>query len=332
MGTNKLYREQQKMRYLKQCRYEEPTKEVIISAFKGACKVEKFYEKDLSEFNQQEVIYLLKRVGGRTRNYLYVLCSFFADYYTWCLSEKLIQDVDNKYVLEKYTMMIENVMPHDSMEERFFTKKVFLEYLDKIYAPENKLISYAIYLSILGEDFEELIHMRIEDLDEENKEMSLVTGRVVKVDDLFIELLKAANSKMFYDEDGKLQSSSRRVDLYNYIENGYVLKQLTRGTNKPVTKSTIIGRLTTIKKQSGNKSMTPLVIYKNGLVEHIRGRFDEKGMSLEEAFMSKVLSTKKKIYKNLYEEIQEYIDEFGSTISAKTLKNDVVKYLYRYED
>jgi hypothetical protein len=81
-----------------------------------------------------------------------------------------------------------------------------------------------------------------------------------------------------------------------------------------------------VKKQTGNKYLDQVNIYKNGLVNHIKSRFMKDGITLEEAF--DIGGTGKK---NIYsEEMKKYIREFGSTMNERSLKLEIKDVLYRF--
>jgi integrase len=324
-----FYNEAQKKRYIEQCPYEETTiNTFIVHMFKLSYKVERYYQKDLSEFNQEEVIDLLKKVNSTSRNYLTSLCTFLSNYYEWCYKEKIIKDIDNKFSPDKTKMMIEAIIPYEVIAKQFFSKSVFLQYLDKIYNESDKLLAYCFYLGIKGKDFEEVVNLKICDLDEENKTIKLITGRIVEVDDYFIELMKKTNSAVYYDEDGTLMSAAnRRIGLYKYISSEYVFKQMARGNANPLSMPSLNKKLKTIKKQANNRFLTVSLIYKNGLVNYIKEQYEKSGNTLKNAILAK---NGERAY--VYElQTQDYIDEFGANITVRQLRKDIVGFIDEFD-
>lgn len=314
------YKEEQKQRYLKTCNYEEVTKPVIETIFNACEPVERSNKKDISEFSMDEIVDFLKKMNANSRGYLNTACSYLENYYTWCLRQGLISDVDNKFSIENTKLIIESIIPKERLDNRYFNKTQLLIYLKKIYAPENKFIVYSFFLGITEE---ELVNIKESDVNKEDMCVYLFTGRTLTVDRLWMNLMELTHTQEYYDSDGKLNSSNRRIDLYFYNKSEYVLKYTIRNDNKPLASTVITTRMRTIKKQTENEYLSVRNIQVNGLVNYIKDKYYEQGITLESAITDKY-NQRSTVYDK---ETQKYIEEFGSTILARVLRREISEHL-----
>lgn len=318
-----MYNKEQKLRYLEQCKYEDTTIESIKVCFSSVADVEHFYEKDLSEFVQPQIEDMLRKVNSRSRGYLTSMCIFFADYYNWCLSEGLVTDVINRYDVLQTKLIIENIIPIERLREKYFNKEEMLKYIDKIYDVTNKFIAYALYWGIKGDSYKELIHLRLEDINRKEKTVKLITGRTMRVDDLFIELAKEAELADYYNADGS--TSLDKLIYYGYVDTEYILRPMNRNEPQPLTLNMVQNRLKIIKEQSENDYLTTTTIYKNGLINYIleRHRETKSDIDLEAILLDKVHG---KLY-TYDKETEIYIEEFGSLIKVRMLRQELEDFV-----
>jgi hypothetical protein len=289
--------------------------------------VESRNKKDLSLFDSNQIIELLKKINSKSRKFLRATCVFFSDYYNWCVSENLVpaNNLGNPYDVSRVKGIIDVIIPKEVLENKFFTKDEFLKYVDNIYDPSNKLIAYCLYLGIRGQENEEIRKLKSSDLNEKRSAVRLFDERIVKVDDTFINLFKeTVNAEHYYPDN---RDYANKLSLYTYSTSDYVFRPCLRGdetyTNEPMPLQTFLTRLTLIKKQSGNLYLTGNVIYRNGLINYIKERYAEKDVSLKDALFYKVDK-----HPYFYEsETQQYIDEFGSNITARMLRSEIKDYL-----
>lgn len=321
-----FYNENQKNRYLLYCKYELTTIESIKVIFNSISPVENHYNKDVSLFVGEQIVDLLKKFNSKSRNFLRVVCAYLFDYYNWCLDENLVpkNNFGNPFDINRTKRIIEEIVPKELLNNKFYTKEKHLEYLDKINDPSNQLILHSIYLGINGDESEEIRRLQITELSEERKQVRLFTGRIVNVDNLFIDLMKKTANAKYYYPDGTIESS--KIGYYTYSRANYVLRACTRGEefdNAPISKQVFFARTRLIKKQSGNPLLTVSVIYRNGLINYIKEKYKEQNISLDKA-----LFDMKNNQSYAYDQItEEYISEFGSKMTARMLRMLVKDYM-----
>jgi len=328
--NNKMYNENQKLDYLNSSEYDDSTKQSIIAMFKTSAIAEEKWDMDLCYFNRPQVIDLLKSYNSTSPDTLKVRCAYLANYYNWCLHEKhYVNDATNYYDSSLSNEIIKNIMPAESLNQRYFKKHTMIKYLDSIYDVSNKFIAYGFYNGICGKNACELINLKMSDYDERTKKIKLITGREVIIDDLLYELMVKTNDQKVYYPNG-IENSNIDYEMNNtFIPSEYILKRCSGGAgekienrvNTPITFRTISSRMYYIKRQTGNRFISMSVIYTNGLINYIKEQFANDGIDLKTALLQKDENDRRiSVYDN---KTQKYINEFGSNISASNLRYNI---------
>jgi hypothetical protein len=125
------------------------------------------------------------------------------------------------------------------------------------------------------------------------------------------------------------ESNSRNYKQRIYIKNGYILSPTASLGDlfdyKPATSKFISQRMILVRKNVKNEYFTMSNLYKNGLMNFIKEKFELKGIGLKTAFYQESDG----IY--VYEkEIQQYVDEFGSKMTTRMLRMQLGKTIDLY--
>lgn len=318
-----MFNSEQKERYIEWARnniYEEPSIELLIRIFEStAFEEEMVFSKDVSEFNDEEVYDLLVNFNSKSRARLQSTCIYLSKYYEWCKHiEHIPLPLDNPFDKRIIDKFIDQVIPKTDLNDKYFTKEVFEDYKNCVPDITNKYIMECFYRGIRGEEFKDIIFSRMNDFDIENKTIKLCSGRIVSVDNYFIKLAKLADSSTHYFKDGiPIELSNPKI--YEYSESEYILKSC--GANRKsdfVSKAVINERLRTIKKQTENEFMSATTLYKNGMINYIKEKYNFKGKDFKLA----VMDTSNDI------ETQEYIQQFGSNMNIRMFRMEIKDYLH----
>lgn len=299
------------------CKYDVNTKPIIHRYFINSERIEVQFEKDLCDFTMDEVVKLLKFFNSRSRKTLILILSYFDDYYKWCLKEGVVEsnNIINFYDRKIMEPFIEEIVPLEFLETKYITREKLLSNMEKMEDYSLKFVSYAIFMSILGDEYKELVNLKVDDLNENEKTVKLITGRVMKVDDLFIDLMKKADQEQYYHPQGVIQSNYRERKYYD--ESSYILKVCNRGTqNEPINAAILTRRLRDAQKIIKNRWFNGTNLYRSGLIDYIKGKFEERGITFKQALYNKV-------NRRDYEfegEIQKYINEFGSNMTTRMFR------------
>jgi hypothetical protein len=335
-----MYNEFQKQRYLSSpnFRFDDSAKEVIRYMFEGAAEVENQEGLDLAQFNKPQVVRLLKSYNSRSKSYLRTMCNSFSDYYSWCLSEGYVDNtnVSNYYDYTIAKPIIDEVIPLHLLIDKYFLKKDIVKWKDIIYDPVMKFVLYAPFCGVYGADAEDLIYLKIDDIDKENRKVDLKSGITLNIDDLFIELaIRANNATEFYPDGFNRNDNSKKPNQYVYDNSCYILKscgQMT--TDVPVSKGIVMNRFRLIQQILENKFITGSNLYKNGLINYIKEKFEEHGITLKDGIFMEVEKGERQFAGNTYvysKELQQYINEFGSNMSDRALRLQMKEIIELYK-
>jgi hypothetical protein len=302
--------------------YDDSVKEIVQRIFNKAEEVEIQQGADLAEFTIDKVSKLFKYFNSRSKGYLTLVAFYCSSYYTFCVQEGFIdnRDVKNYYATEFSKSIIDDVLPLKLLEEKFFTKERILDYIDSFDDFTLKFLLYAPFHGIWGNEYEELINIKITDLNKDEKQVVLFNGRKVKVDDLFINLIESANAETWYHPKGKLEKfyNFRR----NYFDSPFVIKA-AGVKSETASVRMITSRYRDIQNLVGNKMITCGNLYLSGLINYIKERHGDNGITLKQAFTEKSNNSN-----YVHEEkTQQYINDFGANVAVRMLRYKIKDFI-----
>jgi hypothetical protein len=321
------YNNERKLRYLEKCRFSELTIPVIEQWLSKAAVVEANLGKDLAEFNRNEIVNLYKSFNSRSKQTLKTVTYFFSDYYSWCLGEGYISNksVINHYDPNMAKSIIDEVVPLELVENKYYRNLEIYDYLDLIYDKANKFALYAVFRGCLGTQGEDILNLKMSDIDEFKKTAKLYSGKTIPIDDLFIKLAKEANSQTQYIPQEGASNFFNRLD---YSESIFILKSCGNNpSDVPLSYIALQQRFGVIRKQVKNRFINPTTTYNNGLVNYVKERFEEIGVSLRDGLFVKANSQSYK-YKD---ELEEFIKDYGSNTTGRMLRMKLTETIGYFE-
>jgi hypothetical protein len=312
-----------KKRFIENCNYNEPTIPVLEMWFNKVAPIEKTTGKDLAEFTRDEIINLYKSFNLRSKQTLLTATYFFFNYYNWCLSEKYVTNTINQFDPNMIKSVIDEAIPIELLGDKYYRKQEMYDYIDMVYDPVNKFILYAPFRGCLGAEGEDIIHLKLSDINEETKTVNLYSGKILKVDDLFIKLAKEADKQMLYQPDKEAINYYGRL---SYDESSYIIKTCrTKSKDTPVRYPILQQKIRLIKKQTGNRFINLKNSYDNGLINYIKERFEEIGVTLRNG-----LYLKKNVSQYEYsQQLEQFISEFNKGVDIKEINNGVTGRMLR---
>lgn len=318
-----MYNESLKERFIdyRSAMDEESTLDNIRIIFNASELTEIQKEKDIYLFTKMDIVDYLKGLNSKSPAKLRVNCSILKNYYDYCKDvEHLIDDQINYFDASITSPIIDEIFKGSALNDKYFNEEYVKDSLDSILDVSNKFIFYAPFYGIKDDN---LYNLTIEDLDELNKTVKLLDGKTVNVDDLFIKLMKNANNSEAYCENGYYRDLV--FDNYLYANSKFVLKRCSKGEyDEPITGAIAWARMKTIKRQVGNDYLSFMVLYKNGLINFIKKKFEEQGIDLETAILKKDNLK----YYTYSEQIQKYIYEYGAKLNDRMLRMEIKDYIH----
>lgn len=320
-----MYNEMQKSRYINSDKlsYTEDVKNVIRSLFNSAERVEIQEKSDLSNFTKSQIVNLFKSFNAGSRNYLKTVAFYFNEYYMWCQSEGLLDssNVLNYYDAKLIKPIIEMCLPLSNIAEKYISEPMMKEYVENRDVDiVSRFIMYAIFLGIYGQDLEELKYLKIEDLNKNEKTVKLSTGRIVVVDDIFIDLMEKANAEEYYYADGENLLDTPYASKYS--ESIYVIKLCRQHVANEVLKPNVVyARFKKIQENLNNSNLTPANIYKSGLIKYVNRNLMKHGLSLKD-----IVGENKSVFTH-GDLVEKLISEFGSDYDKHKFRREVREIL-----
>lgn len=228
--SGEMYNEDIKKQFLN--RYEgENTRNAYARIFYHSYLIEKSYDKDLYDFNIEEINDLIHSLNPLTKASVRTSASMIRTYIDWAIARR--QNNLNPLDLVD-SQWYDSFLNDDDMP--YFTK-------DQIYQILNQCNNYqdAVIISLLfegagGKEVIELRNLKIGDVNQESNEVILYNekkeSRIIEVSEHCMRLILGAyNQTEYYKIRGEVDSDNSRFGGSDLIETGYIIKPVkTRNT------------------------------------------------------------------------------------------------------
>ena len=223
-------------------------------------------------------------VGAVTKN-----VSIIRTYIDFCINKNVVTHRENR--LATFTVEdAKNLVNQQVLLKKFITREQLKEYQRILYNEQDKLILELPYVGGRGRTCdgctsEEIINLRMSDVDEENKMITLTQNdsktRELEVETSTIELIKDAyNQKIYVENNGEMSNNLRlskpREITINRVED-YVLCVPSLKKFQKFTSNLITSRMSRMQKYLDNPYLTVSGIYMSGMVQLAIDIYKEKG-------------------------------------------------------
>jgi len=223
-------------------------------------------------------------VGAVTKN-----VSIIRTYIDFCINKNVVTHRENR--LATFTVEdAKNLVNQQVLLKKFITREQLKEYQKILCNEQDKLILELPYVGGRGRTCdgctsEEIINLRMSDVDEENKMITLTQNdgktRELEVETSTIELIKDAyNQKIYVENNGEMSNNLRlskpREITINRVED-YVLCVPSLKKFQKFTSNLITSRMSRMQKYLDNPYLTVSGIYMSGMVQLAIDVYKEKG-------------------------------------------------------
>lgn len=285
---NELYNEILKEAYLNSYEGLESTKTTIYHEFKKSSKVEKQYDKDLYAFNNNEIEDLLYTLKCDNIISISRTLSIFKQYVNWCIingQRGIYENGENRIEVFQRTEDVSKYVSNKKVKNKYLSKWEFQDLVNILVNPVDQALLYCLYEFIGGEKVAEIRNLKIGDIDEDNRLVTLIGNngqkRVQKISLKLIELLKETNETMEYISNNGIEGDSKKgyINPLNPISD-YIFRVLSRRDNKnePVAYFAIINKINNIKKYTGYDFITTNSIRETRIMHEIADKMEEDGL------------------------------------------------------
>ena len=181
---------------------------------------EKKYNKDCSQFNQDEVAMMYTDFKAKS---VYVLLNYNTILKAYCAWRRYYH---KEKVTESYenitTELLKTYVPKDS--NKFLSRDEITEIEDQLYNWTDKAILECLWEGISGPSMIDLVNINKSMVDLKEKEMYFSDGRIIKLTDRLCEFLSKAFNEteyMCYGESLRVKKLAGAGNLYKERDNAY---------------------------------------------------------------------------------------------------------------
>lgn len=259
-------------------------KNIYATIFNHAVDFENKFSKDLSAFNQDEAKEYLCSFNCSNHDTLGAYASLIRKYNEYCMENKVPGASNEVWSKINLNFIKENCLA-DTEEVQYITPEMLDNVLEMLPNPCDQFLVLGLYEGLYGFNLEDIWKLSIDDIDENNKTMSLPSGRTIKVSQKLIDLAKASNDTYTYESIAGEQTRKLELDK----ECPYVFKHRPNART-PYNSSSAMTRLTSrmvnIRNYTGLPWVTVPKLNNSGLIEDIKALMKEKNVSLKELIYS----------------------------------------------
>jgi len=222
-------------------------------------------------------------VGAVTKN-----VSIIRTYIDFCINKNVVTHRENR--LATFTVEdAKNLVNQQVLLKKFITREQLKEYQRIIFNEQDKLILELPYIGGRGRTCdgctsEEIINLRMSDVDEENKMITLTQNdrktRELEVETSTIELIKDAyNQKIYVENNGEMSNNLRlskpREIVINRVED-YILRIPSKDKFLKFTSNLITSRMSRMQKYLDSPYLTITTLYQSGMIQSAMDIYKEK--------------------------------------------------------
>ena len=169
-----MYNEKVKMEWIEKKSGESKiNKYQLPGMFKKLTPFEESLDKDLSCFNESEIIDMLEEVNYKSLAAIKVDLSYLRSYTDWMIEQGNVPDGVNHYFAE---ILSQDTLSKISEQKPIMTRRQVLSWCVRVLNPSDAVILLGLFEGICGKNFCELLNIKKGDVNEENSTI-LLYGR-----------------------------------------------------------------------------------------------------------------------------------------------------------
>lgn len=195
---NEVYNQENKEWFLKSIDLSQYPPRWWERVFEKSFMFEKIKNKDLYNFTTPDIMEFYKFLDIGTLAPLIIYNSNLVKYAQWALNESLIIDGQNHFN-ELTSDILVNCLNITKTQQSILSYETFMDLINrKIVNDQDKFIFFCLFEGIKGKNYQEIVDMKLSDIDEDNLIIHLSSGRDVNVSREFIEICKKADKQTIY--------------------------------------------------------------------------------------------------------------------------------------
>lgn len=249
-----------------------------------ANKLEEEYNKDLCNFNQNELDNFLKSLNATSEALVGANISIIKKYIEFAIKSGYVDTGINYAALipysdsKNYTQMFIN-------REKYLDETQLNDIVDSCFNPQDACLFQLLYEGIMGDELSEIRNLKISDVDFENKTLSLtnvkssgvIEERKLTVSYRLLELIKEAYAQVEYFKNNGEEHQGKGKHISLAHPTPYIIKSKVGNEGQPIIKETLIRRFILIKEALGYCHIIPKSVFKSGILKKLRNIKEKNG-------------------------------------------------------
>jgi len=247
-----------------------------------SARVEYALNKDLSDFNLEEIEKVLFGFNANNRNTVESYSRILSSYLNWSVQKGF--STNNPL----YELKPDDFVKYLTDEETYFTNRQLKRWENHLENFQDAVIIRLLFIGVGGKQLSEIRNLKIQDVDRKNKTLKLTntlkydekTGLPLKFteryldieDDSTFDLIEGAiRTKKYVKRNGEVSegAEARSIGMLELVENDYVIRSSITKTdnfNYPVDKFVIYRRLSMVSDVFGIDNFTAKLIQRSGMI------------------------------------------------------------------
>ena len=258
--------------------------------FEKTIELEEKNQKDLYNFTTPEILELYKFLDVKSLESLMIYNINLVKYGDWALMNNLSIDGQNHFSEIDNELLADCINPI-GVNKSVITEEQLEDILRQLDNAMDKYVFYALWEGIKGKEYSEILELRMVDINEATKEVSLSSGRIIKVSDRFIAIAKEADQQTTYISYSGDKIVKRPLIPANTI---YKDKHNSHGADRPRTIYGLV--LRSIKKLGLSNYLSINSIYYSGFIYHLNKIATANNITVEQVLANNTLH-KEVVYK-----------------------------------
>lgn len=268
MDRNFYFNNDAKLLFLSKFKNDD-TKEVYSRIFKKSFNMEIEENKDLYDFNENEIENFIKNeLKPKTKESARTYCNVLSSYIQWAIDNGMSKTLTNPIRRKQeyfYNFVQENKLYMSADEKE--------DILRLLVNRQDGFIIQGLWEGIQGNRVSELVNMKVTDINTENNSINLrnnkgeISRTLYNVEDKTIEMAILANrEEEYYKRNGEVDFSSNVKEVASLPKSEYILKSSktnNKGEGKKVSHYTVYNRLEMIKSLEEFEEYADVLTTKN---------------------------------------------------------------------
>lgn len=274
--TDKIYNQETKERFLNSIDLVQYPPRWWERLFEKTYMFENAKQKDLYAFTVLDIREFYKYLDIGTITPLIVYNTNLIKYAQWALNENLIFDGQNHFT-EIDNVVLATCLSTDKTLESIFSYEKFTWLLNTLVNDQDKFIFFCLFEGIKGKNYQDIVDMKLSDIDQDNMCVRLNSGRTVYVSKDFINIAIKANEQRVYVSPGN--SDQERT----LIPGDTILKEKHNSNRININRTvynTIVRNIAAINGL--NEVISAKSIRDSGLIYYLKRRAEKLNISVEE--------------------------------------------------